>query len=186
MISGRRVISREDAPRVQVHRGGGRTHRERARDHGGAFEVPKGGETVWAEAALTRAVREGAVCHPDEVVGARKHVAVVLPPLTDERRILPIDRTGDEIAAAPRIEPGAWSEAGTTQTSSHWNAIAPSGDGEGRWPLCRSAARGPPPTRSTGGIRISAVRPPGRPHSTLERKTPGKAYWRGLDLPAEA
>lgn len=51
--------------------------------------------------ALTRAVREGAICYLDEVVEARKDVAVVLHPLTDDRRILPIDRTGEELQAAP-------------------------------------------------------------------------------------
>ncbi|MDO5647870.1 CbbQ/NirQ/NorQ/GpvN family protein [Paracoccus sp. (in: a-proteobacteria)] len=61
----------------------------------------KGGETVWVDGPLTRAVREGAICYLDEVVEARKDVTVVLHPLTDDRRILPIDRTGEEIAAAP-------------------------------------------------------------------------------------
>ncbi len=61
----------------------------------------KGGETIWVDGPLTRAVREGAICYLDEVVEARKDVTVVLHPLTDDRRILPIDRTGEEIAAAP-------------------------------------------------------------------------------------
>ena len=60
----------------------------------------KGGETVWVDGPLTRAVREGAICYLDEVVEARKDVAVVLHPLTDDRRILPIDRTGEELQAA--------------------------------------------------------------------------------------
>ncbi len=61
----------------------------------------RGGETVWVDGPLTRAVREGAICYLDEVVEARKDVAVVLHPLTDDRRILPIDRTGEELHAAP-------------------------------------------------------------------------------------
>lgn len=61
----------------------------------------KGGETVWVDGPLTRAVREGAICYLDEVVEARKDVAVVLHPLTDDRRILPIDRTNEELTAAP-------------------------------------------------------------------------------------
>ena len=61
----------------------------------------KGGETVWVDGPLTRAVREGAICYLDEVVEARKDVTVVLHPLTDDRRILPIDRTGEELLAAP-------------------------------------------------------------------------------------
>ena len=61
----------------------------------------KGGDTVWADGPLTRAVREGAICYLDEVVEARKDVTVVLHPLTDDRRILPIDRTGETLHAAP-------------------------------------------------------------------------------------
>lgn len=61
----------------------------------------KGGETVWVDGPLTRAVREGAICYLDEIVEARKDVTVVLHPLTDDRRILPIDRTGEELEAAP-------------------------------------------------------------------------------------
>ncbi|WP_108854067.1 CbbQ/NirQ/NorQ/GpvN family protein [Albidovulum aquaemixtae] len=61
----------------------------------------KGGETQWVDGPLTRAVREGAICYLDEVVEARKDVTVVLHPLTDDRRILPIDRTGEELSAPP-------------------------------------------------------------------------------------
>jgi nitric oxide reductase NorQ protein len=61
----------------------------------------RGGETEWVDGPLTRAVREGAICYLDEVVEARKDVTVVLHPLTDDRRILPIDRTGEELDAAP-------------------------------------------------------------------------------------
>ena len=46
-------------------------------------------------------MREGAICYLDEVVEARKDVTVVLHPLTDDRRILPIDRTGETLEAAP-------------------------------------------------------------------------------------
>ncbi len=59
----------------------------------------KGGETVWTDGPLTRAVREGAICYLDEVVEARKDVTVVLHALTDDRRILPIDRTGEGLEA---------------------------------------------------------------------------------------
>lgn len=60
----------------------------------------KGGDTIWVDGPLTRAVREGAICYLDEVVEARKDVTVVLHPLTDDRRLLPIDRTGEELVAA--------------------------------------------------------------------------------------
>jgi len=60
----------------------------------------KAGETVWVDGPVTRAVRAGAICYLDEVVEARKDVTVVLHPLTDDRRVLPLERTGEEIAAA--------------------------------------------------------------------------------------
>jgi nitric oxide reductase NorQ protein len=56
--------------------------------------------TYWSDGPLTRSVREGAICYLDEIVEARKDTTVVLHPLTDDRRILPIDRTG-EILSAP-------------------------------------------------------------------------------------
>ena len=59
----------------------------------------KGGETVWLDGPLTRAVREGGICYLDEVVEARKDVTVVLHPLTDDRRILPLERTGEVVSA---------------------------------------------------------------------------------------
>jgi nitric oxide reductase NorQ protein len=59
----------------------------------------KGGETEWVDGPLTRAVREGAICYLDEIVEARKDVTVVLHPLTDNRRTLMIDRTGEELRA---------------------------------------------------------------------------------------
>lgn len=56
--------------------------------------------TAWQDGPLTRAVREGAICYLDEVVEARQDTVVVLHPLTDYRRILPIDKTGETIHAA--------------------------------------------------------------------------------------
>jgi len=50
---------------------------------------------------LTRAVREGAICYLDEVVEARKDTTVVLHPLTDDRRMLPLERTGETLKASP-------------------------------------------------------------------------------------
>lgn len=59
----------------------------------------EGGQTVWRDGPLTRAVREGAICYLDEVVEARSDVMTVLHPLTDDRRVLPLDRLGEEIQA---------------------------------------------------------------------------------------
>jgi len=56
--------------------------------------------TVWQDGPLTRAVREGALCYLDEVVEARQDTVVVLHPLTDHRRMLPIDKTGEAVPAA--------------------------------------------------------------------------------------
>ena len=61
----------------------------------------KGGETVWVDGPLTRAVREGGICYLDEVVEARRDVTVVLHPLTDDRRMLPLERTGELLRAPP-------------------------------------------------------------------------------------
>ncbi|BAP54633.1 ATPase AAA [Thioploca ingrica] len=59
--------------------------------------------TYWSDGPLTRAVREGAICYLDEIVEARKDTTVVLHPLTDDRRILPIDRTNELLHAPPEF-----------------------------------------------------------------------------------
>jgi nitric oxide reductase NorQ protein len=60
-----------------------------------------GDETVWMDGPLTRAVRSGAICYLDEVVEARKDTTVVVHSLTDHRRILPIEKTGEMLDAHP-------------------------------------------------------------------------------------
>ncbi|OMC04399.1 AAA family ATPase [Mycobacterium sp. NS-7484] len=64
----------------------------------------KGGETVWVDGPLTRAVREGAICYLDEIVEARQDTTVVIHPLADHRRELPIDRLGTTLPAAPGFQ----------------------------------------------------------------------------------
>ncbi len=60
--------------------------------------VLEGGSTVWRDGPLTRAIREGAICYLDEVVEARSDVLTVIHPLTDDRRILPLERLGEELS----------------------------------------------------------------------------------------
>ena len=64
----------------------------------------KGGETVWVDGPLTRAVREGAIFYLDEVVEARQDTTVVIHPLADHRRELPVDRLGTTLPAAPGFQ----------------------------------------------------------------------------------
>ncbi len=60
--------------------------------------------TTWQDGPLTRAVREGAICYLDEVVEARQDTVVVLHALTDHRRMLAIDKTGESLTAAPGFQ----------------------------------------------------------------------------------
>ena len=64
----------------------------------------RGADTVWVDGPLTVAARAGAVCYLDEVVEARQDTIVVIHPLTDDRRLLPIDKTGELIEAAPGFQ----------------------------------------------------------------------------------
>lgn len=60
-----------------------------------------GDSTVWMDGPLTRAARSGALCYLDEVVEARKDTTVVIHSLTDHRRVLPIEKTGELLDAHP-------------------------------------------------------------------------------------
>jgi len=59
----------------------------------------KGADTLWVDGPLTSSVRKGGICYLDEVVEARKDTTVIIHPLTDDRRILTIDKTGEELSA---------------------------------------------------------------------------------------
>ncbi|MGE0624576.1 MAG: CbbQ/NirQ/NorQ/GpvN family protein [Pseudomonadales bacterium] len=61
----------------------------------------QGDETVWRDGPLTQAVRTGAICYLDEIVEARKDTTVLIHALTDHRRLLPIDKTGELLCAHP-------------------------------------------------------------------------------------
>ena len=69
-----------------------------ASDLVGRFLV-KGGETIWVDGPLTRAARSGAICYLDEIVEARKDTTVVIHPLADDRRGLPIEKLGELVEA---------------------------------------------------------------------------------------
>ena len=59
----------------------------------------EGEETRWLDGPLSRAVKAGAICYLDEIVEARKDTTVLIHPLSDHRRILPVERRGQVIEA---------------------------------------------------------------------------------------
>ena len=63
----------------------------------------EGDATVWIDGPLTRAVKKGGICYLDEVVEARKDTTVLIHPLTDHRRILPVEKRGELLEAHPQF-----------------------------------------------------------------------------------
>ena len=61
----------------------------------------RGGETVWQDGPLTEAARAGGIAYLDEVVEARQDTVVVLHPLADDRRVLPLERADELVEAHP-------------------------------------------------------------------------------------
>ena len=59
----------------------------------------EGDSTRWIDGPLTRAVKSGAICYLDEIVEARKDTTVLIHPLTDHRRFLPVEKKGEIIEA---------------------------------------------------------------------------------------
>ena len=59
----------------------------------------KGDETIWVDGPLTTAVKKGGICYLDEIVEARKDTTVIIHPLADHRRVLPIDKKGTIVEA---------------------------------------------------------------------------------------
>ncbi len=57
------------------------------------------GETRWVNGPLARAVQIGGICYLDEIVEARKDTTVVIHPLADDRRVLPMEKTGELLKA---------------------------------------------------------------------------------------
>ncbi len=60
--------------------------------------------TRWLDGPLTTAARNGAICYLDEVVEARQDTTVVIHPLTDHRRNLPLDKKGELVEAHPDFQ----------------------------------------------------------------------------------
>ena len=92
---GKKVVEREDnLPLVTVA-----CHEDlTASDLVGRYLL-EGDETVWIDGPLTRAVKAGAICYLDEVVEARKDTTVLIHPLTDHRRILPVEKRSQILQA---------------------------------------------------------------------------------------
>lgn len=74
-----------------------------ASDLVGRFLLDKEG-TRWQDGPLTTAARIGAICYLDEIVEARQDTTVVIHPLTDHRRTLPLDKKGEQIVAHPDFQ----------------------------------------------------------------------------------
>ncbi len=60
--------------------------------------------TRWQDGPLTLAVRFGAICYLDEIVEARQDTTVVLHPLADARRMLPLEKKGELVEAHPDFQ----------------------------------------------------------------------------------
>src|SRR5512147_3107245 len=60
--------------------------------------------TRWIDGPLTQAARHGAICYLDEIVEARQDTTVVIHPLTDHRRTLPLDKKGELVEAHPDFQ----------------------------------------------------------------------------------
>lgn len=74
-----------------------------ASDLVGRFLLDRDG-TRWQDGPLTLAARHGAICYLDEVIEARQDTSVVIHPLTDHRRVLPLERTGELLHAHPDFQ----------------------------------------------------------------------------------
>lgn len=70
-----------------------------ASDLVGRFLITQG-QTQWIDGPLARAVRNGGICYLDEIVEARKDTTVVIHPLADDRRVLPMEKIGEILEAS--------------------------------------------------------------------------------------
>jgi nitric oxide reductase NorQ protein len=74
-----------------------------ASDLVGRFLLDANG-TQWQDGPLTIAARIGAICYLDEIVEARQDTTVVIHPLTDHRRQLPLEKKGEQVDAHPDFQ----------------------------------------------------------------------------------
>ena len=74
-----------------------------AADLAGRFLLAPEG-TVWHDGPLTLAVRHGGICYLDEIVEARQDTTVVIHPLTDARRMLPLEKKNELVSAHPDFQ----------------------------------------------------------------------------------
>ena len=74
-----------------------------ASDLAGRYLLEPAG-TIWHDGPLTMAVRHGAICYIDEIVEARQDTTVVIHPLTDARRILPLEKHNEIVTAHPDFQ----------------------------------------------------------------------------------
>jgi nitric oxide reductase NorQ protein len=90
----------------------------------------KGDETVWMDGPLTTAVKNGAICYLDEIVEARKDTTVIIHPLSDHRRLLPMDKKGrivkahDDFFLVMSYNPGYQSTAKNLKHSTRQRFVA--------------------------------------------------------------
>ena len=123
----------------------------------------RGGETVWQDGPLTAAVRAGAIAYLDEVVEARQDTVVVLHPLADDRRLLPLERKGELIEAHPAFQlvisynPGYQSVAKELKPSTRQRFVTIGFDypGPARETEIVAAEAGIPPTTAASLVQLA-------------------------------
>ena len=117
----------------------------------GRFMVT-GGDVVWTDGPLTRAVKTGAICYLDEVVEARHDSLAILHSLTDHRRALYLDRAGEVVQRTRRIHAGVLVQPRLPQLAQGAQAVVPAAV---RHPADELPAARP---RSRGGRRRDRYR----------------------------